>query len=119
MKKIVLMGLAAAMAMTISQTASAGSGHKNPLKACNVCHYLNKKADEMKSGTAPGLKGIVNRDITIEGVQDRLGQTWTEEALSTFLNDPQGVKKMESGYCNGKVNAHDRQSTINMLKRLK
>lgn len=119
MKKIVLMGLAAAMAMTISQTASAGAGHKNPLKSCNSCHHLNKKADQMKMGKAPGLKGIVNRQITIEGVQDQLGQTWSNEALSTFLKDPQGVKRMESDFCNGKItDDHSRETTIKFLKRL-
>lgn len=59
---------------------------------CRACHALDGT-----DGTGPHLNGVVGRGIdavagfNYSGALEALGETWTVEALNTFLEDPRSA----------------------------
>lgn len=87
LKQISLVVIALGVVMGSASLSFAG----NPLGACKTCHFFDKGPEVKKNNLGPGLKGVVGRKISIEGVE-ALGDTWTEEALNTWLTNPKKVK---------------------------
>lgn len=60
---------------------------------CRACHSL----EEGRNGTGPSLHGVVGRgidtiaDFNYSGALLALGDTWTVEALNTFLENPRSA----------------------------
>ncbi|MBF0273949.1 MAG: cytochrome c family protein [Nitrospinae bacterium] len=88
MKKLLIGAIAFGVMIGSAAISSAG----NPLGPCKACHFFDKGPEVKKNNLGPGLKGVVGRKISIEGV-GALGDTWTEAALDTWLTNPGAVKK--------------------------
>ncbi|WP_417597911.1 c-type cytochrome [Pararhodobacter oceanensis] len=75
------------MALYAEADAAAGEGL---WRNCRACHSL----EEGQNGTGPSLHGVVGREIdgvdgfNYSGALLALGDTWTVEALDTFLENP-------------------------------
>jgi cytochrome c len=77
--------------MALFAEADAAAG-ENLWRSCRACHQLNGT-----NGTGPSLNGVVGR--AIDGVEGfnysgallALGDTWTVEALNTFLENPRSA----------------------------
>lgn len=75
------------MALYAEADATAGEGL---WRNCRACHSL----EEGQNGTGPTLHGVVGRGIdavdgyNYSGALLALGDTWTVEALNTFLENP-------------------------------
>ncbi|PVH27879.1 c-type cytochrome [Pararhodobacter oceanensis] len=75
------------MALYAEADAAAGEGL---WRNCRACHSL----EEGQNGTGPTLHGVVGRPIdgvdgfNYSGALLALGDTWTVEALDTFLENP-------------------------------
>lgn len=95
MKKQVLFGLAAGIALmagvSTASAQSAADGEK-VFRACKACHSL----EEGKKGVGPSLHGLIGRQSgSVEGfayspAMKNANVTWNDENLAKYLADPKG-----------------------------
>ncbi|UEM22162.1 cytochrome c family protein [Skermanella mucosa] len=95
MKKQVLFGLAAGLALMAGVSAAsaqdAAAGEK-VFRACKACHSL----EAGKKGVGPSLHGLMGRQSgTVEGfayspAMKSANLTWNDENLAKYLADPKG-----------------------------
>jgi len=89
LKKIILGTLT--LGIMLGSTTISSAQTPRAIAVCKSCHFLDKGVDVKKNNLGQGLKEIVGRKISISGVES-LGDTWTEEALNTWLTNPKKVK---------------------------
>ncbi|MCC5991340.1 MAG: c-type cytochrome [Rhodobacteraceae bacterium] len=91
--------------------ASAGS---RLWSQCRACHSL----DEGRHGVGPSLYGKVNAPVesvdgfNYSGALAQIGDTWTPEALSTFIENPSAATPGTSMSFRGISSATDRANLI-------
>jgi cytochrome c len=101
-------------ALLASADAAAGEGL---WRNCRSCHSV-----EGANGTGPHLDGVVGRAIdSVEGFNYSgalmaLGETWTPEALATFLMDPRGTAPGTRMSFRGFSNAQDAANMVAYLE---
>lgn len=102
------------MALYAEADATAGEGL---WRNCRACHAL----EEGRNGTGPSLYGVVGRAIdaidgfNYSGALLQMGETWTVEALNTFLESPRSAAPGTTmGYA-GMRNLQDRLNLIAYL----
>jgi len=97
--------------------ASAGEGL---FRACRACHKLEDGAN----GTGPYLLGVVGRDIgsaggfTYSDALTGLGDVWSPENLSAFLEGPKAWAPGTKMVYNGMGDVEDRANLIAYLESL-
>ncbi|KPQ07900.1 MAG: cytochrome c [Rhodobacteraceae bacterium HLUCCA12] len=103
------------MALYDDADASAGEGL---WRNCRACHSL----EEGTNGTGPTLYGVVGRDVSAidgfnySGSLEQVGDTWTVEALNTFLENPrEAAPGTTMGYA-GMRSLEDRLNLIAYLE---
>jgi len=85
---------------------------------CRACHSL----EAGRNGTGPSLHGVVGRaidsvaDFSYSGALAVLGETWTVEALNTFLEDPRGSAPGTRMSFSGLRDIQDRMNLIAYLE---
>lgn len=95
--------------------AAAGEGL---WRNCRACHSLEPGAN----GTGPTLFGVVGRAIdgvdgfNYSGALAVLGDTWTVEALNTFLEDPRSAAPGTRMSYRGMRDLEDRMNMIKYLE---
>ena len=88
-------------------------------RACRACHAM----EEGVNGTGPYLHGVVGRPINAvdgfnySGALSALGDEWTVEALSAFIENPRGAAPGTSMNYNGMRNRTDRLNLIAWMER--
>ena len=88
-------------------------------RACRACHAM----EEGVNGTGPYLHGVVGRPINAvdgfnySGALSALGDEWTVEALSAFIENPRGTAPGTSMNYNGMRNRTDRLNLIAWMQR--
>lgn len=103
------------MALYAEADATAG---ESLWRNCRACHTL----EAGRNSTGPSLHGVVGRAIdAVEGFNYSgallaLGDTWTVEALFTFLEDPRGTAPGTRMSYNGLRSAQDRVNLIAYLE---
>lgn len=81
---------------------------------CRACHAL----EAGRNGTGPYLHGVVGRPINsaqgfnYSGALSQLGETWTVEALSRFIENPRGTAPGTTMAYAGMRNRTDRLNLI-------
>lgn len=86
-------------------------------RACRACHKVENGAN----GTGPHLYGIVGRPVdsvdgfAYSGALEQVGDTWTPENLSKFLEDPKGTAPGTKMTYNGMDDIEDRANLIAWL----
>ena len=85
---------------------------------CRSCHSL----EVGRNGTGPSLHGVVGRaidsvaDFSYSGALMAMGDTWTVEALNTFLEDPRGTAPGTRMSYSGMRDIGDRMNLIAYLE---
>lgn len=103
------------LALYASADAVAGEGL---WRNCRSCHAL----EAGRNGTGPSLHGVVGRAIdavdgfNYSGALLALGDTWTVEALNTFLENPRGAAPGTRMAYNGMRSITDRLNLIAYLE---
>lgn len=103
---------------TLLASADAGKGEK-VFKKCAACHKVDGT-----NATGPHLDGVVNRAIdsaagfSYSGALAALGETWTPEALNTFLENPKGAAPGTAMGFAGLKSVEDRANLIAYLQGL-
>jgi len=101
-------------ALLASADAAAGEGQ---WRNCRSCHALDGR-----DGTGPHLNGVVGRAIdAVEGFNYSgallvMGDTWTVEALNTFLTNPREAAPGTRMTYTGMRNIQDRLNLIKYLE---
>ena len=96
--------------------ADAGAGQ---WRNCRSCHTL----EAGRNGPGPYLHGVVGRPINsaqgfnYSGALSAMGETWTVEALSRFLESPRSAAPGTSMSYNGMRNRTDRLNLIAYIER--
>lgn len=94
----------------------AGAGQ---WRACRACHAL----EEGRNGTGPSLHGVVGREIgsvagfNYSGALNQMGDVWTVEALSRFIENPRGAASGTTMNFNGIRSRTDRLNLIAYIQR--
>lgn len=102
--------------MALYAQADAAAG-ENLWRSCRTCHQLNGT-----DGTGPHLNGVVGRPIdgvagfNYSGALLVLGDTWTVEALNTFLENPRSAAPGTRMSFRGFSNIQDRLNLIAYLQ---
>ena len=92
-----------AMALNSSEGASLVK------RKCASCHYLNRNLRKI----GPSLKGIMGKSPTIDGMPF---ETWTEESMSRWIENPRSIKKKTKMAIPGVRDADERKAIIAYLK---
>lgn len=88
-------------------------------RACRACHAM----EPGRNGTGPYLHGVVGRPINAaegfnySGALSALGDEWTVEALSRFIENPRGTAPGTTMAYNGMRNRSDRLNLIAYMQR--
>jgi cytochrome c len=88
-------------------------------RACRACHAL----EAGRNGTGPYLHGVVGRPINsgegfnYSGALSALGETWTVEALSRFIESPRSTAPGTTMNYAGMRNRTDRLNLIAYIER--
>jgi len=86
---------------------------------CRACHAL----DAGRNGTGPYLHGVVGREINsaqgfnYSGALSAMGDVWTVEALSRFIESPRNAAPGTTMVYNGLRNRADRVNLIAYIER--
>jgi cytochrome c len=80
-------------------------------RKCASCHSLDRNIRKI----GPTLKGIIGRAPSIDGVPF---ETWTEEAIDKWIENPRSIKKKTRMALPGIKDAEERKAIIAYLKRL-
>ncbi|MAQ83797.1 MAG: cytochrome c family protein [Maritimibacter sp.] len=97
--------------------AADASAGERLFRACQACHKVEPGAN----GTGPTLYGVVGRGIdTVEGYSysgalEQIGETWTPENLSHFLENPRGSAPGTKMTYGGMDDVEDRANLIAWL----
>ena len=97
-------------------SADLGRGARQ-FNKCAACHKL----DDGANGTGPHLFGIVGRAVgaadgfRYSGALDAVGDTWTAETLSAFIENPRGFAPGTSMAFAGLRNPQERADLIAYL----
>lgn len=100
-------------------SADPGEGEKL-FRACRACHKLEPGAN----ATGPTLYGVVGREIdTVDGFNysgalEQVGEVWTPENLSHFLENPKAAAPGTKMTYNGMGDVEDRANLIAWLDTL-
>jgi len=94
---------------SIAQSSSEGA--KLTKRKCGSCHSLDRNIRKV----GPSLKGIVGKKPTISDVPF---ESWTEEALDKWLENPRSVKKKTRMALPGINDASERKAIIDYLKTI-
>lgn len=95
------------------QVADAAAGSRL-WSQCRACHAL----EQGRNGVGPYLHGIVNRNIgevdgfNYSGALAQVGDVWTPEVLSTFIQNPGGVAPGTTMNFRGIASVTDRANLI-------
>lgn len=96
---------------------AAGEGE---FRACRTCHKVEPDAN----GTGPTLYGVVGRDIdsvdgfNYSGALEQVGEVWTPENLSHFLENPKEAAPGTKMVFKGIDDVQDRANLIAWLDTL-
>jgi len=90
---------------------SSAEGSALTRRKCASCHSLDRNIRKV----GPTLKGIMGRKPAISGIPF---ETWTEEAMNKWLENPRSVKKKTKMAIPGIKDAEERRQIISYLKRL-
>jgi cytochrome c len=104
---------------TVYAAADPAAG-EGLFRACRACH----KVEDGANGTGPHLYGVVGRAIdgvagyNYSGALTQVGEVWTPENLSAFLEDPRGTAPGTKMTYNGMKDVQDRADLIAWLDSL-
>jgi len=90
---------------------SSAEGSALTRRQCASCHSLDRNIRKV----GPTLKGIMGKKPTISDIPY---ESWTEEAMNEWLENPRAVKKKTRMAIPGIKDAEERRQIISFLKRL-